>query len=150
MPCLPTNTCGLIAKQGGAGHNFKQHARSFRDRGCPDEPTSFWFSPRTTSPCWQDSSPLSQGLLLAGSNTPAYAGHGTFTCPQEGQEKRTVAVTPEIRENEGPAKGRHREPWQDELERVTKDVWPVMPSAQLKKRKTSAVGSSGRTQGIGG
>ena len=104
----------------------------------------------TTSPSWQDTSPLSQGLLLAGSNTPAYAGHGTLTCPQEEQEERTVAATPEIRENKGPAKGRHNEPWQDELEKATKDAWPVVPSAQFKKRKTSAVGSEGRTQDISG
>lgn len=76
----------------------------------------------TTSPSWQDTSPLSQGLLLAGNNTPAYAGHGTLTCAQEGQEERTVAAP--RNQNEGPAKGRHNEPWQDELEKATKDAWP--------------------------
>lgn len=76
------------------------------DRCCPDEPTSFWFSPRTdertTSPCWQDTSPLSQGLLLAGSNTPAYTGHGTLTCPQEGQEERTVVATQKSERTKNP------------------------------------------------
>lgn len=44
----------------------------------------------TTSPCWQEISPLSQGLLLASSNTPTYTEHSCLTCSQEGQKEGTT------------------------------------------------------------
>lgn len=148
-PCLPTSPCGLLVKPAGARHFFKQHAGSIRRQKQPSSnqyPSvlPLGLDDLITSPCWQEPSPLSQGLLLAGRNSPTYAEHSCLHLfPGRPGGNKNNSSHPRGQRAPGTHQGQtdmgtHREvSW-----KAAEHIWPVIPSAKFwEKRQTSAAES---------
>lgn len=150
VPCLPTNPCGPLVKQCGAGHFFRQHAGSIRRQKQPSlnqHPSvlPLGLDDLTTSPCWQETSPLSQGLLLAGEQEHSNLRRAQLPPPvprKARRKKKNSSSHPRGQRAWGnPPRvdiGMHREmSW-----KAAENIWPVMSSVQFwEKRQISIVGS---------